>query len=474
MKPTLREDAQRFVLGTRDDWHLSPPWIRAPRLSLHWLGPLAVFLSTIVSWFAFSGTSGLSFDSTFSMWVGAVSIVLMAWSFILALRLRFLERFWGGLDSMYRGHRWAGALAVVFMFLHTQIEPETRGAAVIAGASKDLADTAEGLAEQGELMLYGLIGLSLVRLIPYRWWRWTHKLFGIPFAFASCHFFTADKPYANGSTWGWYFGSFMVVGLAAFLARVGVRDTVARGAEYTVIAAEHVGNLTQIELAPRGQRLSHQPGQFAFLRFGADGMGEPHPFSIASGPSRPNLEFAIRHLGDWSDRLPDTDLIGTRVLVEGPYGAFEPISAKIRRFRSMRSGTASITMSTPRSRHGSCGRRSEELVIDPDGAEESGIRSVGVDSGDPGNRGRWCSITRNPWRHRRERRRRRRLLGADGAGQRRSVVIPECQTFGHSGPHFSSLRRRGDRESHGNVVRRCGRTPDHQEEKDRRNRNDGS
>lgn len=325
------EDTRHFVLGTKKDWHLSMPWIRRPRVSMHWIGPFVVVLSTIVSWFAFSGTNGLSLNSAFSMWVGAVSIILMAWSFILALRLRVLERFWGGLDSMYRGHRWAGALAIVFMFLHTQIEPETKGAAVIAGASKDVADMAEGLAEQGELMLYGLIGLSLVRLIPYRWWRWTHKLFGIPFAFASWHFFTADKPYANGSTWGWYFGSFMVAGLVSYLARVGVRDTVGQGKEYSVVAAEHAGNLTRVELAPKGRSLAYEPGQFAFLRFGADGMSEPHPFSIASGPSRTNLEFYIRHLGDWSDRLPDTDLLGTTVRVEGPYGAFEPLSTKHRR-----------------------------------------------------------------------------------------------------------------------------------------------
>jgi len=299
-----------------------------PRLALHWLGPLAVIASVLGSWFAFDGVTGLSASSAFSMWVGAGSIVLMAWSFVLAVRIRLLERFWGGLDSMYRGHRWAGALAIPLMFLHTAIEPETKGAQLVAGASNGIAEAAEELAETGELMLYGLVGVSLLRFIPYRFWRWTHKLFGLPFAFASWHFFTAMKPYENGSPWGVWFASFMVAGLAAFVARVFVRDTVGQGLKYTVVEAEHTESLTRIRLAPGGKKLSFNAGQFAFLRIGADGMREPHPLSIASGPDDEHLEFYVRHLGDWSDRLPSTDLVGQTVRIEGPYGEFEPMSHK--------------------------------------------------------------------------------------------------------------------------------------------------
>ena len=176
-------------------------------------------------------------------------------------------------------------------------------------------------------MLYALLGVSLLRLIPYRWWRWTHKLFGLPFAFASWHFFTADKPYANGSAWGWFFGTAMVAGVAAYIWRILVRDTVARGADYTVVDVEHFESTTRIELAPKRKPLGHNAGQFAFVRLRAKGMAEPHPFTVASGPSRENLEFYIRHLGDWSDRLPDADLLGVDARVEGPYGQFEPISS---------------------------------------------------------------------------------------------------------------------------------------------------
>ncbi len=314
----------RFLLGSRSDWHLTRP--RWPRLrsGLHLVGPIAVALSTLASYVAFAGATGDGGSVALGLWVGAASIILMSWSFLLAVRLRWMERFFGGLDSIYRVHRWAGTLAVVLMFLHTSIEPEIEGG--IRGASRSVAETAEDLAGTGELMIYGLVALSLVRIFPYRLWRLTHKLLGIPFAFACWHFFTAEKPYANASAWGWWFGFWMIAGIVAYLARVFVRDMAARGQEFQVVAAEHSGSTTRLELKPLGRPLGHQTGQFAFLKLKTSGMSEPHPFTIASSPHRTNLVFYIRHLGDWSQRLTTLHLIGTRATLEGPYGQFQPHS----------------------------------------------------------------------------------------------------------------------------------------------------
>ena len=318
-----------FVAGTPGDWHLRRPtrgWWRPPALpGWHLVGPLAVVASLAASWPAFAGATGEDGGGTVALglWVGAVSILLMAWSFILAFRPRLLEPLFGGLDRMYRVHRWAGALAVVFMFLHTSVEPEIEGG--VLGAGRGVANAAEDLAGVGEVLLYGLVGLSLVRLFPYRWWRWTHKLLGVPFLFACAHFVTAEKPYANGSAWGWWFGIWMAAGTVAYLGRVVGRDTVAPGVPHRVVAAEHPGPTTRLELEPLGKPLGHRVGQFAFVKLGVPGLAEPHPFTIASSPERRNLTFHIGHLGDWSERLATIDLVGRTARVEGPYGRFEPL-----------------------------------------------------------------------------------------------------------------------------------------------------
>ena len=279
-----------------------------------------------MAWPAFAGAIGEGGGSVqFGLFIGAASIVLMAWSFVLALRVRFLERFFGGLDSMYRVHRWAGTIAVLAMFLHTQDEPEIENG--IRGASRSLADAAEDLAGTGEVMLYILVLMSVVRWMPYRWWRWSHKLLGIPFVFASWHFFTAEKTYANGSGWGWYFGTIMVAGVAAFVARVLVRDPLLRGSKHRVASAEVVGDTVELVLEPKGRGLDYRAGQFAVLKVQQRGMTEPHVFTIASGPSEGVLRFFIKDMGDWTAKLVSagSNLVGAAVIVEGPYGQFRPL-----------------------------------------------------------------------------------------------------------------------------------------------------
>ena len=313
----------RRLLGRPSDWHLVRRRPRLGRPRLAWLGPIAVVVSTLVGWYAFQGAQGEEGGSVaFGLFIGAASVVLMAWSFVLAIRIRFLERFFGGLDSMYRVHRWAGSLAVVAMFWHTSAEPEIEGG--IKGASESLAEQAEGLASTGEMMLYILIGLSLLRWFPYRWWRLSHKLLGIPFAFASWHFFTAEKTYANNSPWGWYFGAIMVAGLAAWVWRTGVISALLPGHRYRVTSAVVRETTMDVELEPEGKPMTHKAGQFAVVKIQRKGLTEPHVFTIASPPDAGRLRFYIRDLGDWSGKIQSHDLVGARVIVEGPYGTFDP------------------------------------------------------------------------------------------------------------------------------------------------------
>ncbi|MGY9073208.1 MAG: ferredoxin reductase family protein [Acidimicrobiales bacterium] len=312
------------LLGQPRDWQIRRPAMRPPRPGLNWLGPVAMLASVAVPWLAFSGATGDEGSVAFGLYIGSVSIILMAWSFVLALRIQPLEPIFGGLDSMYRAHRWAGTLAVVAMFLHTQAEPEIEGG--IAGASRSLANGAEDLAGTGQTMLYVLVGISLVRWFPYRWWRLTHKLLGVPFAFACWHFYTAEKTYANNSGWGWYFGLIMVAGLTAFVLRVVVRDAVTRGTPHRVTSAAVTGSTMELELAPTKHAVEYEAGQFAVVKVQKRGLSEPHIFTIASTPDETGLRFYIRDLGDWTARLHRSELVGTRVLIEGPYGRFEPFT----------------------------------------------------------------------------------------------------------------------------------------------------
>ena len=63
------------------------------------------------------------------------------------------------------------------------------------------------------------------------------------------------------------------------------------------------------------------PASTSYWRFlTRDGWWRAHPFSISSAPNGAWLRITIKELGDWSTALRHIP-IGTRVFIEGPYGA---------------------------------------------------------------------------------------------------------------------------------------------------------
>ena len=307
----------RLLLGTRHDWRIHRPTVPAlPHLGVHTLGPLFAIFSLCIGWFAFTDAVGDG-NTSFALFIGSVSILMMAWSNLLSTRVSSLEKVFGGLDHMYRWHRWFGALSVGAMWLHMEMVDDVKG---IRGASKDIADAAEDLAETGSTLLYILIAASVLRWIPSRWWRLSHKALILPYAFASWHFYTATKPYANNSPWGWWFTTFMIVGVAAWVYRVMWRDMVRKGELHRVANLQHSGHSLTVELEPLGSPLQYTAGQFAFLKVRKKGLRESHPFTIASHPSENVLRFVIKDLGDWTQRVGENLRVNDRVTVEGPYG----------------------------------------------------------------------------------------------------------------------------------------------------------
>lgn len=306
------------MAGKRSDWHLRRPAAPGrPVPGFHWSGPLLAVVSVAAGWWAFKDAVGREDNVAFALFVGSVSIMLMAWSNILSTRSSIVERAFGGLDRVYRWHRWFGAVSVVAMWLHSENIDDVKG---IRGASKNIADAAQDLADTATKLVYVLVGISLLRLVPSHWWRITHKFLVIPYVIACWHFFTATKPYANGSAWGVWFGAWMLAGTAAWLIRVVWRDMVRRGRPYRVTRVDKDGGATAVEMEPLSRPVRHRPGQFAFVKVDKKGFREPHPFTIASTPGEDCLRFVVKDLGDWTARIEGGLAPGDRVTVEGPYG----------------------------------------------------------------------------------------------------------------------------------------------------------
>ena len=172
----------RVLAGRPSDWRIHRPQLPSvPARGLSWTGPAVAAVSILAGWWAFKDAVGREENVAFALFVGSVSIMLMAWSNILSTRALMLEPLFGGLDRVYRWHRWFGALSVAAMWLHSETVDDVKG---IRGASRDVAEAAEDLAGTATNIMYVLIAASLLRWVPTRWWRISHKFLVVPYGIA--------------------------------------------------------------------------------------------------------------------------------------------------------------------------------------------------------------------------------------------------------------------------------------------------
>jgi predicted ferric reductase len=140
----------------------------------------------------------LTFFPIRAVWVqytGAIAIAVMSVAMVLAMRPRSLEHPLGGLDKMYRLHKWLGIAALIVAVVHWLWAQGAKwavgwgwltrpgrgpGQADGLGVVEQFFRHQRGLAETvGEWAFYAatvLIVLALVQRFPYRLFVKTHNL----------------------------------------------------------------------------------------------------------------------------------------------------------------------------------------------------------------------------------------------------------------------------------------------------------
>lgn len=273
---------------------------------------------------------------------GLLAIAWMSVAMILAVRPKFPERWFGGLDKMYRLHTWVGVSALVFSVAHWLGANGPRWAGALGlmqrgprGPRAVRSDPIEqwlrsyrGVAESGgEWVFYAvvvLIVVSLVQLIPYRLFYKTHRLLAVCYLVLVFHtvvlvkfaYWTSPVALLLVPLLAW--GSWAAV--IVLLRRVAAGRTV----DGTIASMEYYPGVHTLEVAidiPTGWR-GHEPGQLAFVT--SDKAEGAHPYTVASAwhAAEKRITFVVKELGDHTAHLREKLRIGQAVRVEGPYGQF--------------------------------------------------------------------------------------------------------------------------------------------------------
>lgn len=286
-----------------------------------------------------------AFRTPYIQWSGIVAIAAMSVAMLLALRLRWLEPRLGGLDKMYRLHKWLGLSALALSVLHWWLaqgtkwmvrwgwltrpargpRPAANDPSVVEGWLLAQRKLAESVGEWAFYAVALLIVLALVKRFPYHLFTKTHRWIAAVYLLLAWHALVLTRFDYWRQPLGWLMAALLAGGVVAALWSLFGRIGAGRKVDGQVESLQYYPALDVLEsrIALQPGWPGHAAGQFAFVT--SDRREGAHPYTIASAwdAANPRITFITKALGDHTRRLPQRLKPGLPVTVEGPYGCFD-------------------------------------------------------------------------------------------------------------------------------------------------------
>ncbi len=266
---------------------------------------------------------------------GLLSIAMMSLAMLLATRPTWLESPLGGMDRVYRTHKWAGILGIGFGALHWLIEMSDKIVKAAIGRGGRLPkEKFEGVLEamrhlgkdMGEWAIYLVLAMLVITLwkkFPYRAWRYVHRAMPVLYLMLAFHAaMLAPRDYWLQPV-GWLLAALLGIGTYGAIRSLAGSIGGAHSTQGRIVSVETpAADITRVRCRLGRNWRGHRPGQFAFVTF--DEREGAHPFTIASADHGDGfVSFEIKALGDYTRGLAATLQPGQPVRVEGPYGRFD-------------------------------------------------------------------------------------------------------------------------------------------------------
>ena len=271
----------------------------------------------------------LTFAGRLTGLVGAYAMLIAV---LLAARIPALERALGQ-DRLVRLHRrlapWALGLIAAHGVLLAGGYAQRAGTGVAAEAWTLLTTLPGVLAATVGFGLLAMAGITSYRAARRRmshetWWA-LHLYTYLGLALAFSHQLTTGASFV-GHPVSRAFWTVLWLGTAGTVLAYRVAVPIWRSLRHRVRVDEVVEEAPGvISLVVSGRSLDRLPlsgGQYFHWRFLVPGLWwQSHPYSVSSLPSGDRMRLTVKDLGDHSGALARLHP-GTRIAIEGPYGAF--------------------------------------------------------------------------------------------------------------------------------------------------------
>jgi predicted ferric reductase len=263
---------------------------------------------------------------------GLLGVYLALVQVLLLARLPPLERL-VGFDRLTVWHRRNGKACLALVLAHVVfITIGYAGSDQISVPSEfsRLLDSYPGMvtATIGTALMVAVVVTSLViarRRLPYEAWYAVHLTVYAGIALSYLHQIpTGNEFTANTSQADYWIGLYVVTLVLLLVFRVAwpARLALRHRLRVAAVTSETPGVVSLTITGRRLERLPAQGGQFLLWRFLARGRWwQSHPFSLSAAPDGRTLRITVKGVGRFSRELASLRP-GTRVVAEGPYGAF--------------------------------------------------------------------------------------------------------------------------------------------------------
>lgn len=270
-----------------------------------------------------------SFVGSFTGLVGTYLALVMV---LLMSRIAPVERAIGH-DRLARWHRRLSPWPISLLIAHALFITIGYAQAAQSGLGKEVATLLgsypDVLAATVALGLMVAVGIASIRAVRHRlrhetWWA-LHLYLYLALALAFAHVLALGPAFVGHPLTQavWSLAWAATAGLVLFYRVVlPVVRSLRLGLRVVEVRREAADTYSVICAGRNLDQLAVDGGQFFIWRFLARELWwQGHPYSLSALPAPPHLRLTVRARGDHSTALASLRR-GTRVFVEGPYGAF--------------------------------------------------------------------------------------------------------------------------------------------------------
>lgn len=266
---------------------------------------------------------------------GLLAQLTILMQLILIGRIGFVERLFGH-DTMNRFHRLIGYSIMGFFLPHPIFlvlgYSKINEVSLITQYFNFVLNWEDVILAGFGLFIYAIIiAISLPAIrskLRYESWYFTHLLVYVAILLSFNHQTNFADISFGGALKYWYVLNFLIFGL--FLLYRWVRPLFNSYQQKFSIQkiVKETNDVTSVYISGKNlENFKYEAGQFAHLTFLQKGLWFTHPFSFSTATNSNFIRFSIKASGDFTKKV-DQLKIGTKVIIDGPLGAFTANQSK--------------------------------------------------------------------------------------------------------------------------------------------------